>query len=182
MLLTFHASIKKSSFHLYLSLTGAHCHENIRTKFRILNMSVPELPSKISSPEYTLQTSLRRVYILIEDMRSDLTKLQERLKNMFNSMISQHQNFKLQMKPQEVTGSDLSLSKETSRTILFLADMDPDLSAGIDSGRGISRLFYKPSNIDPHTSRLQTQTRFVTKLSCYLKPDTKKHTSRKIIL
>ena len=46
---------------------------------------------------------------------------------MYNYMVTQFQNFKLQMQPQEVPVSDISLSKVTSQKIFVSADMDPDL-------------------------------------------------------
>ena len=55
--------------------------------------------------------SLGRVSILIEKMRSYPTKSQERLQNLFDYMIFQHQNFKLQMQNQAVSGFDLYISK-----------------------------------------------------------------------
>ena len=78
-------------------------------------MSVPELPYKISSPEDMVKAYLRTVYILIDEFHSDITNSQEGLQNLFNSMVSQHKNSKLQTKPQEVSGSDLSLYEVTSR-------------------------------------------------------------------
>ena len=74
------------------------------------------------------------------------------------------QNYKLQMKPQEVPVSDLSLSKVTYQKIFVSADLAPD----IDPVQGIYRVFSKPSNLDPHTSRFRTQTRFVTPISFYI--------------
>ena len=69
--------------------------------------------------------------------------------------------------------SDLFLSV-TSRKIFILADLSPDLSAGI------AILFSKPTNIEPHTSHLRTQMRFVTPLSIDLEPDINKPTSKNI--
>ena len=46
---------------------------------------------------------------------------------MYSYMVSQIQNFKLQMKPQAVPVSNLSLSKVTSHKIFVLADISPDL-------------------------------------------------------
>ena len=83
-------------------------------------MSVPELTSKISSPEEIFQASLRRIYILIGEMRSDLTKSQDRLQNMFNSMVAQQQHFNIQMEPQVVSVSDISISEVLSREIFCL--------------------------------------------------------------
>ena len=105
-------------------------------------MSVPELPSNNSSPEETFTASLGRVYILIDDMRSDLTKSQERLQTLFNYIITQHQTFELQMKPQTLFGSDLSLSKDDSLNIFVSTDTSPDFSSGLDPVQGISQVFH----------------------------------------
>ena len=90
-------------------------------------MSVPELPSNISHLEETFKASLRRVYILTDKLCSDLTKSQERLQIMFNSMVAQHQHLKLQMKPHAVSASDISISKVTLQNILVSTDMYPDI-------------------------------------------------------
>ena len=65
-------------------------------------------------------------------------------------MVDQLQNFKLQMQPQELPVSDLSLAKVTSQNILVSTDLYPD----IDLVQAISRVFSRTSNHDPHTSRL----------------------------
>ena len=91
-------------------------------------MSVPELPYNISSPEETLQdsqriiqASLRNITKSIDELqdrlRSDLTKSQERNQTMFNSIVAQLQNFNLQMQPQAVPVSDISLYKVTLQNI-----------------------------------------------------------------
>ena len=82
------------------------------------------------------------------------------------------------MQPQEVPVSDLSLSKVTLHNIFVSSDLAPDL----DPFQGITQVFSEPSNLYPQTSRLQTQTRFVTPLSCDLKPDITKPNSRKIVI
>ena len=128
------------------------------------------------------QYYIRKVYLLIDEMRLDLTKSQERLQTLFKYMVSQHQIFKLQMQPQAVSGSDISISNVNSRNIFVSADLAPDLSADIDHVQVISRVFREPSNIDPHISLLQTQTRFVISLSCDLEPDITKPTSRNILV
>ena len=74
--------------------------------------------------------------------------------------------------------SDLSLSKVNSQKIFVSADIDPDLYPF----QGTTRFLSKLSNLDPQTSRLQTQTRFFTPLSCVLEPDITKPTSRKIVV
>ena len=57
-----------------------------------------------------------------------------------------------------------------------------DLAPDLDPAQGIARVFREPSNLDPRTSRHQNQTRFVTPLSCYLKHDINKPTSRTIVV
>ena len=115
-------------------------------------------------------------------MRLGLTKSQERIQTMLNYIIALHQNFKLQMQPQVVSSSDLSLSKATSRNISFSDDLAPDLSAGIGTFQGIARVFCETSNLDPHTSHLWTQTMFVTYPSCDLEPNITKPTYIKIVV
>ena len=61
---------------------------------------------------------------------------------MFNFMVSQHQNFKFQMKPQVVSGSDHSLSKITSQNIFVSSDLNSDLDSF-----GVS---YSPTQNKPH--------------------------------
>ena len=104
----------------------------------------------VTTQKENFQASIMRVYILIDKLRSDLSKSQERLQTLFNSMVAQHQNFKLQMQPQAVSGFDLSVSNVTTQNIFVLSDMAPD----IDPFQGITRVFSEPSNIDPHISRL----------------------------
>ena len=87
-------------------------------------------------------------------MCSFLAKSQDKIQNMLNYIIALHQNFNPQMQPQEVSGSDISLSKATYRNIFVSTDLDPDISAVIDPAQGITRVFREPSNIDPHTSHL----------------------------
>ena len=120
--------------------------------------------------------------MLIDEMSSYLTKSQDRIQTLSNYMIAQHQHFKLQMQPQEVSGYDLSLSKSTYQEIFVSTDLFPDISAGLDHVQGIARVFREPSNLDPYTLRLITQIRFVTYLSCDLEPDIIKTTSRKIFV
>ena len=89
------------------------------------------------------------------------------------------QNFKLQMQPQAVPVSDFSiLTKPTSKKTVESSDMDPDL----DPVQAISQGFSEPYNHEPHTSCLQTQTRFFTPLSCDLEPEITKPTSRNIVV
>ena len=47
-------------------------------------MSVPELPYNIFSPEEVFQASLRRVNILLDELRSNFTKSIEDLRSNFN--------------------------------------------------------------------------------------------------
>ena len=89
----------------------------------------------------------------LTNIRLDNTKSQERLQTQLNSMIDQYQIYKLQMQPQAVYGSDISLSKATS----------------VNIGLNILKFhIYVTSDLDPRASRLQTQKRFVTSLSCDL--------------
>ena len=74
--------------------------------------------------------------------------------------------------------SDISLFKVTSQNIFVSYDLAPDL----DIFQEINKLFSEPYNIYTQTPHLQTQTRFVTPLSCDLKPDITKPTSRKIFV
>ena len=55
-------------------------------------------------------------------------------------------------------------------------DPDPDLV------QRISQVFSETSNIDPHTSRLRTQTRFFTPLSCDLEPIITMPNPKKIVV
>ena len=72
-----------------------------------------------------------------------LNKVHERNQTML-------QNFKLQMQPQAVPVSDVSLYKVTYQEILVSGDLDSD----IDPVQSIARVFGETSNRDPHTSRL----------------------------
>ena len=82
------------------------------------------------------------------------------------------------MQPKAVPVSDLSLSKVTYQKILVPADLDPD----INPVQAITRFFSERSNHDPHTSHLQTQTRFFTPLSFDLEPGITTPTSKKIVV
>ena len=64
--------------------------------------------------------------------------------------------------------------------IFASSDLATDLSSGLDYGVTITPGFHGPPNHDPHISRIQTQTRFFTPLSCDLEPDITKPTPRKI--
>ena len=147
-------------------------------------MSVPQLPYNMSSPEEAL-ACLRKITKLIDefcsdfnDLRSQLNKIHETNKTIYNSMVAQLQNLKLQMQPQAVPVSNISLYKVTSQKKLVSADLAPDL----DPVQGIALVFSETSNHDLHTSRLQNQTRFVTPLSCDIEPEITKPTSRKIVV
>ena len=48
---------------------------------------------------------------------------------MYNYMVTQFQNFKLKMQPQEVPVSYISLSKVNSQNIFASADIAPDLDS-----------------------------------------------------
>ena len=89
----------------------------------------------------------------------------ERNQTMYNYMVAQIQNFRLQMQPQAVPVSDLSISKVTSQKIFVSADMDPDL----DPVQAIARVFSKTF-------------KFFTPLCCDIEPEITKPTSRKIVV
>ena len=74
------------------------------------------------------------------------------------------------------------ITKPAFINIVVSSDLDPDPSAGLDSGGVIAQGFRRPSNHDPHTSRFRNQTRFVTPLSCDLETEITNPTSRKIIV
>ena len=156
-------------------------------------MSGPELPYKISSSEEATACLRKMTKIcldlkeinqwntkIVDDLRNylrlGLNKVQQRYQEML-------QDFKLQMQPQAVPVSDSSiLTKPTSRKIVISSDLAPDSSAGLDYDGVISQGFRGTSNHDPHISRLWTQTRFFTHLSCDIEPDITKPTSRKIFV
>ena len=173
---------------MHPSLTRYHRNDNTCAKFRISEMSVLELPCMISSTEEALYCLMKITKLIDElresmhsylnELRSHLNKAHERNQTMYNSMVAQLQNLKIQMQPQAVPVSDLSLSKVNPQKIFVSADIDPDLYPF----QGTTRFLSKLSNLDPQTSRLQTQTRFVTPLSCVLEPDITKPTSRKIVV
>ena len=95
---------------------------------------------------------------------------------MYNFMVNQLQNFKLQMQPQAVPVSDLSLAKVATERIFVSADLELQMqpqavpvsdislaevitekifiSADMDPVQAIARVFSETSNRDPHTSRL----------------------------
>ena len=144
-------------------------------------MSGPELPYKISFSEEAL-ACLSNITKLIDDLhnklRLDLNEMRLHLNKVHQRNQTMLQNSKLQMQPQAVPVSDLSISKVTYQNILVSSDMDPDL----DPVQEISRVFGKPSNHDPHTCCLWTQTRFFTPLSCDIEPDITKPTYRNIFV
>ena len=123
-----------------------------------------------------------RVYNLIEEMRSDLIKSQDRLHTLFNPMIPQHQTLKIKMKPKAVYSSDISLSKATSWKIFVSTDMAPDLSAGINPVQGIALVFHETSNTKPHTSHIWTHIELITYLSYDPEPEITKYNSRKVLI
>ena len=90
-------------------------------------------------------------------------------------MVAQIQNLKLQTQPRAAPISDISISRVASEKTFVSAGLAPD----IDPVQGIARFFNEPSNLDPHTSRLQNQTRLITPLSCDIKTDITKPTSQK---
>ena len=62
-------------------------------------MSVQEMPYSVSARPLDF---LRKKTKVIEKLRSDLNKLHEKNKFMYNYMVNQLQNFKLHIKPQAV--------------------------------------------------------------------------------
>ena len=97
---------------------------------------------------------------------------------MYNYMFDQLQNLNLQMQPQAVPVYYLSVYKVTYHNIFVSVDLDTDLYPV----HTIARVFRKTPNHDPHTSRLWTQTRIFTPISCDLEPEITERTSRKIIV
>ena len=106
-------------------------------------MSGSDIPYKISSSEEAL-ACLRNTTNIIDEWRDDL-----RLN--FNEMHQRNQtmirSFKLQIQPQAVPVSDISiLTKPTFRKIVVSSDLDPDTSAGLNSEEVIAQVFRGPSN------------------------------------
>ena len=127
---------------------------------------------------------------------------------MYNYMVEQLQSFKLQMQPQAMPDSDISLANVTTKKIFVLADLElqmqpqempvsylslakvntenifvsTDLDPDLDPVQAIARVFSETSNHDPHTSHLRTQTQFFTPLSCDLETEITKPTSRNIFV
>ena len=96
---------------------------------------------------------------------------------MFNYLVTKLQNFKLQIKymfNMLHKRNLLHLNKVTYQNISVSADLDPV--------QEITRVFSEPSDNDPHTSRIRTQTPFFTLLSCDIEPDITKPTSRNIFV
>ena len=158
-------------------------------------MSGPELPYKISSSEEALallrkssEEALalpRKIINRIDDLSKRFDNLCDNLCLHLDKVHHQNQtmlrNSKLQIQPQAVPVSNFSiLIKPTSRKIFASSDMATDLSSGLDYGVAIAPGFRGSSNHDPHISRLRTQTRFFTPLSCDIEPDTTKPNPRKI--
>ena len=66
---------------------------------------------------------------------------------MYNSMVAQLQNLNIQMQPQAVPVSDISLSKGYLEEDFVSDDLAPD----IDTFQGPTRVFSKFSNLEPQT-------------------------------
>ena len=113
-------------------------------------MSFVELPSNISYPEDKSRASLRKVYISIDVLSLVLTNSQERLQALFSYMVAQHENIKLQMQPQAVTGSDLFLYKISPHKMFVSADLYPYINLMQVINQVLSEIY----NLDPLTSRL----------------------------
>ena len=100
-------------------------------------MLIPEISYNISSPDEAFKASLSRLNILLDELRSNFTKSIEGLQSDLNKgqerMVAQLyeqnqtmlQNPKLQMQPQALPVSDLSLSKVTSQNIFVSAKTKP---------------------------------------------------------
>ena len=69
---------------------------------------------------------------------------------MYNYMVDQLQNFKLQMQPQAVPVSDLSLSKVTPQNIFVSDDLNPDL----DPVQAIDQVYSEKSKSYSHPSNV----------------------------
>ena len=128
-------------------------------------MAGPEIPYKISFSEEAL-ACLRKTTKLIGDLRLDLNEMRLHYNKVNQRNQTMLQNFKLQIQPQAVPVSDFYISKVTYHNFLVSYDLGPDL----DPVKAITWVFIKPSNHEPHTSRLRTQTRFFTPLSCDIEP------------
>ena len=131
-------------------------------------MSVPELLYGISSPEEAFQYYLRRVNILIDELRFKdslrrVNNLTDEMRSTFTKSIEDFRSYP---------------NKVTSQKILVSADLAPDP----DHFQGINQVFSEPFNLDPQTSRLQTQTRFVIPIIFDLELDITKPTSRNIVV
>ena len=119
--------------------------------------------------------------------RSFSKTLHERNQTMYNYMVTQLQNFKLQMqymvnKLHERNLLHLNRLHDRNKLMHHNTFVSYDLAPDIDPFQVITWIFSEPSNLDPKAPRLQTQTRFVTPLSCDLQPDITKPTSRKIFV
>ena len=149
-------------------------------------MLVPELPYKTSSPEEAL-ACLRKIANLIDklhdklcsyfnEMRSHLNKVHEKNQKML-------QNFKLQIQPQSVSVSDISLSKVTYQKIFGNSISRSETSLLWNLPQVIKLASCQRLNISKsETSCLRTQTWFVTPLSYDLESDITKPTSSKIVV
>ena len=132
--------MKRLYFPLHPSLTRYHCHDNTRENVPKSNMLVPKPPYRISSPEEALAfqsnitKSIDELCKSIDELSSYLNKVHERNKTMYNYMVAELQNLKLQMHPQTVAVSDISLYKVTSQKNFVSADLASD----IDPVQGIS--------------------------------------------
>ena len=103
----FHEIIKQIYFPMHPSLTRYHRNDNTCAKFRISEMSVLELPCMISSTEEALYCLMKITKLIDElresmhsylnELRSHLNKAHERNQTMYNSMVAQLQNLKIQM-------------------------------------------------------------------------------------
>ena len=138
-------------------------------------ISDPELPYKISSSV--------EISKIVDDLIFHLYKIFLHNIKVHQQNQTMLQNLKLQMQPQLVPVSDFSiLTKPTSRMFVASSDLTPYPLDNLDSRGVIAQGFCGPYNHDPHISRLRTQTRFFTPLSCDIEPDITNPTSSKIVV
>ena len=148
--------MKQLYFPLHPSLTRYHCHDNTWENSRKSNMLVPKIPYRISSPEEPLDCqrnitkSIDELCKSIDELSSYLNKVHERNKTMYNYMVAEIQNLKLQMHPQTVTVSDISLYKVTSQKKFRLSRSSFWYWSCPENCSCIKRIFqYWPSHITP---------------------------------
>ena len=121
---------------------------------------------------------MRMITKLINNFLLDLNKMRLHHNKVHQRNQTMLKIFKLQMQPQEMHVSDLSLSKVTDQNILASSDLVPD----IDPVQTIFQVFIKPFNHEPHTSHVLNQMRFFIPLGFDLEPEITTPTSRNIVV